>query len=191
MVARLSIASEGLQEVVATKGSMVGIDVGKRSFAAAQVDVGGKVIAKKRKLSREQLVAWLGSLPPAVVVMESCPTSHHWGREISELGHEVRLIHPGHVTPYRTNEKNDLNDALAICEASARARARFITVKTVDEQGVLSLHSFRQQLMHDCVALSNHIRSTVEEFGHLLPESRTAVLHYARAVLDEPDALRS
>lgn len=38
-------------------------------------------------------------------------------REGYELGHEVRLISPQFVTPYVKSNKNDRNDAEAICEA--------------------------------------------------------------------------
>jgi transposase len=93
----------------------------------------GTVLFRK-KLSRNQVLAFLSSQPRCVVAMEACASAHHWGREIGALGHEVRLIAPAYVKPFIKRQKNDMADAEAICEAASRANMRFVPVKSAEKQ---------------------------------------------------------
>ncbi len=94
----------------------LGIDLGKNMFHMCGTGKAGHPALKKR-LSRKQLLSCLASLEPCMVGMEACGGSHYWAREISKLGHEVRLISPQFVKPYVKSNKNDFNDAEGICEA--------------------------------------------------------------------------
>ncbi len=94
----------------------IGIDLAKSVFQIHGVDAEGNVVLKK-KLRRGAVLTFLCDLPPCLIGMEACATSHHWAREIGALGHEVRLIPPAYVKPYVKRQKNDAADAEAICEA--------------------------------------------------------------------------
>jgi transposase len=111
----------------------VGLDIAKRIFVVHGADAAGnKVLAKK--LRREEVHAFFASLPPCLVGMEACATSHYWAREIAALGHDARLIPPAYVKAYVVRQKNDFVDAAAICEAVTRPRVRQTPVKTVEQQ---------------------------------------------------------
>lgn len=97
--------------------------------------------------------------------MEACSAAHHWARELSRLGHSVRLIPPQYVKPYVKRNKTDAADAEAICEAVARPNMRFVPVKTLDQQGVLSLHRVRAAFVRQRTAAINTVRGLLTEFG--------------------------
>ena len=113
--------------------TIVGIDLAKRSFQLHGAGADGSV-AFRRKLSRERLLDFLASQLRCVVAMEACAGAHQWGREIGQLGHEVRLLPPIYVKPFVKRHKNDMADAEAICEAAQRPTMRFVAVKTEEQQ---------------------------------------------------------
>jgi len=88
-------------------------------------------------------------LPPCLVSIEACATSHHWSRQLKALGHTVRLMPPAYVKPYVKRQKNDAADAEAICEAVTRANMRFVETKTPEQQSCLMLHRTRQLFIRD------------------------------------------
>ena len=102
---------------------------------------------------------------PCLVGMEACATSHHWARQLIELGHEVKLMPPHYVKPYVKRGKNDAADAAAICEAVTRPTMRFVSVKSMEQQGVLMLHRTRELLVRQRTMLVNAIRAHMAEFG--------------------------
>jgi transposase len=97
----------------------VGLDIAKYVFQVHGVDTAGHVVVAKA-IKRKDVLSFFASLPPCLVGLEACGTSHHWGRELMALGHEVRLMPPAYVKPYVRRQKNDAADAAAICEAVAR-----------------------------------------------------------------------
>jgi len=97
------------------------------------VDAGGQVPIR-RQLKRRQVLAFFQKLPPRLVGIEACASSHHWSRELQALGHIVRLMPPAYVKPYVKRQKNDMADAEAICEAVTRANMRFVPIKTPEQQ---------------------------------------------------------
>lgn len=102
-------------------------------------------------------------MPPCLVGMEACATAHHWAREISALGHAVKLMPPADVKPYVKRGKTDAADAEAICEAVTRPTMRFVAVKTVDQQAALMLHKTRDLLVRQRTMLPNGLRGHLAE----------------------------
>src|SRR5277367_2814199 len=115
----------------------IGLDIAKNVFQVHGVDGAGQV-AVRRQLRRGEMVKFFGSLPPCLVGMEACGSSHYWARQVGALGHEVRLLPPAHVKPYvKRGKKNDAADAAAICEAVSRPHMRSVPVKSAEQQSVL------------------------------------------------------
>jgi transposase len=121
------------------KIATIGLDLAKHWFQIHGVDERGQTVAR-RKLRRNEVLAYFRSLEPCLVGMEACAMAHHWSRELAALGHEVKLMPPGYVKAYVKRNKNDAADAEAICEAVTRPSMRFVPVKTADQQSVLLLH---------------------------------------------------
>lgn len=147
----------------------IGLDLAKSVFQVHGVDVDGKVVIRK-KLRRAEVLKVFQALPPCLIGMEACATSHYWARELSALGHEVRMMPPAYVKPYVRRQKNDAADAEAICEAVSRPTMRFVPVKSPDRQGVLMLHRTRELLVRQRTMLINAIRGHCAEFGMIAPQ---------------------
>ena len=107
----------------------IGLDIAKSIFQVHGVDADGQVLIR-RKLKRRYVLALFAKMPPCLIGMEACATSHHWSRELQALGHRVRLMLPAYVRPYVKRQKNDAADAEAICEAVTRPHMRFVETKT-------------------------------------------------------------
>jgi len=152
------------------KLNRIGIDLAKNIFQLHGVDDQGKVVLKK-KLKRGE---WLRKLCDSVelgceVGMEACGGAHHWARQLQERGFVVKIIAPQFVTPYVKSNKNDANDAEAICEAMSRPNIRFVKSKTVAQQDIQAVHRIRQELMSHRTAKANQIRGLVTEYGIVAP----------------------
>jgi transposase len=133
-------------------------------FQVHGVDYQGKVVLRKQ-LKRTQLLTFFATLPPCLVGMEACGGSHHWARELQKLGHEVRLMAPQFVKPYVKGNKNDSNDAEAICEAVGRPNMRFVSVKTIGQQDLQAVHRIRSELVKQRTAKANQARGLLAEYG--------------------------
>jgi transposase len=142
----------------------IGLDLAKYVFQVHGVDAEGNVV-EKRRLRRSQVIAYFASIPPCLVGMEACATAHFWGRELSRLGHEVRLMPPQYVKAYLKRGKNDAADAAAICEAVGRPSMRFVPIKTEEQQAVLVMHRARDLLVKQRTQLINAFRGHAAEFG--------------------------
>jgi transposase len=152
------------------KLSRVGVDLAKNVFQLHGVDQHDKPVFKRR-LSRDK---WLGVLckhaePDCVIGMESCAGAHHWARVLSARGYRVKLIPPQFVTPYLKSNKNDANDAGAICDAMSRPNMRYVTAKSVEQQDIQSVHRIRSELIGHRTAKGNQIRGLVTEYGLVAP----------------------
>lgn len=161
----------------------VGIDLAKTIFQIHAVDAAGRVIVQKA-LKRRDLVTFFSKLQPCLIGIEACGTAHHWGRELTRLGHDVRLLPPAYVKPYVRRQKNDAADAAAICEAVTRPSMRFVPIKTEDQQAALMLHRARSLLTSQRTALICAIRGHMAELGLVAPARNLRPL---LDVLADPD----
>jgi transposase len=142
----------------------IGLDLAKSVFQIHGVDGAGRTMLRRR-LSRHELVSYFAKMSPCLIGMEACSAAHHWVRELSRVGHSVRLIPPQYVKPYVKKNKTDAADAEAICEAVARPNMRYVPVKTLDQQDVLSLHRVRSLFVRQRTAAINTVRGLLTEFG--------------------------
>jgi transposase len=158
-------------------GLTVGFDIAKNIFQIHAVDSSGEPVIR-RKLRRSAVLSFFAKLEPSVIGIEACSTAHHWGRALSELGHEVKLMAPNYVKPYVKRSKTDAADAEAICEAVARPTMRFVPIKTTEQQAVLMIHRARSVFVRQRTMLVNAIRSHLAEFGLVtgLGVAKTAAL---------------
>lgn len=164
----------------------IGIDIAKNVFQVHGVGRHGEVVVR-RQMRRRQVLPFFRRLPPCLVGMEACATSHHWAREISQFGHDVRLMPPRYVKPYVKRHKNDAADAEAICEAVARPSMRFVPIKTIDQQSVLMLHRTRQLFIRQRTSLINAIRAHLAEFGIVAGIGRNGVNALLKLIAEGKD----
>ena len=122
-----------LKEASVEQTTTIGLDIAKHVFRAHGADAAGRVLLRKR-LTRAKLLGFLATQTPCAVAMEACAGSHYWAREISKLGHTVRLIPPAYVKPFVKRQKSDAADAEAICEAAQRPSMRFVPIKDEEQQ---------------------------------------------------------
>jgi transposase len=162
----------------------VGIDLAKNVFQVHGVDGRGKVVLRKQ-LRRGQLAEFFGNLPPCRIGMEACASSHHWGRTLERYGHTVRPMAPQFVKPYVKTNKNDAADAEAICEAVCRPNMRFVPIKSIEQQAILSVHRVRQGFVKARTAQANQIRGLLGEFGLVIPKGISHVAECVPALLED------
>ena len=164
----------------------IGLDIAKSVFQVHGVDAEGNVLIRRR-LKRRYVLAFFKKLPPCLVGIEACATSHHWSRQLNALGHTVRLMPPAYVKPYVKRQKNDAADAEAICEAVTRANMRFVETKTPEQQSCLMLHRTRQLFIRQQTSVINAIRAHLAEFGIVAPVGRKGVAQLLAVVTDTSD----
>ena len=152
----------------------IGLDLAKSVFQVHGVDGSGAAVLRQR-LTRARLLKFFAKLPPCVVGMEACASSHHWARELISLGHKVKLMPAQYVKPYVKRGKNDAADAEAICEAVTRPTMRFVGIKTPDQQSAMMLHRVRLILNRQRTRLSNALRAHLAEFGIVAPIGRNGL----------------
>ena len=148
--------------------SIIGLDISKRSFQVHGATADGAPVLR-RKLTRAKVLEFLASQPRCLVVMETCGGAHHWGREIQQLGHEVRLIAPFYVKAFAKRQKSDARDAAAIVEAAQRPTMRFVAVKTQQAQARSMVYRTRGLLVRQRTQTVNAIRGHLAEFGLVAP----------------------
>jgi transposase len=166
--------------------STIGLDIAKSVFQVHGVDAAGQVVVRRR-LKRRYVLAFFEKLPPCLVGIEACASSHHWSRELQTLGHTVRLMPPAYVKPYVKRQKNDAADAEAICEAVTRANMRFVATKTPEQQSGLMLHRTRHLFIRQQTAVINAIRAHLAELGIVAPVGRNGVEELLGVVADPSD----
>ena len=153
------------------KLSRVGIDLAKSVYQLHGVDRSEQTIWRRRLTRGKWLKVLLDTIEPGCEVgMEACAGAHHWARQLQAKGFTVKLIAPQFVKPYVKSNKNDANDAEAICEAMSRPHMRFVAVKTVEQQDIQAVHRIRSGLLSQRTAKANQIRGLVAEYGLVAPQ---------------------
>jgi transposase len=142
----------------------IGLDIAKSIFQVHGVDSDANTVLRRR-LGRTDLLPFFAKQPPCVIGIEACSSAHHWARELSRLGHQVRLIPPQYVKPYVKRNKTDAADAEAICEAVGRPNMRFVPIKCIEQQSILALHRVRALLVRQRTSAVNAMRGLLSEFG--------------------------
>jgi transposase len=161
----------------------IGLDLAKSVFQVHGVDTAGNVVVRKA-IRRAQVLPFFTKLPPCLIGIEACGTSHHWARELTGLGHTVKLMPPAYVKAYVKRGKTDAADAEAICEAVTRPTMRFVAIKSREQQAALSMHRARNLLVKQRTQLINMMRGLLAEFGIAIPEGLERALSMARQVVD-------
>ena len=164
----------------------IGLDLAKHVFQVHGVDAAGATVLRKQ-LRRAQVLAFFSRLPRCLVGMEACATAHYWARELSALGHEVRLMPAQYVKAYIKRNKNDAADAEAICEAVVRPTMRFVPGKTAEQQAAVLLHRGRERLVRKRTMLVNALRAHLAEFGVIAPQGLRNVGKLIAIIRDEED----
>jgi len=159
----------------------IGLDLAKNIFQVHGVQEDGSV-AFNRPLRRAQMLPFFAKLDPCLIGLEACSTSHYWGRELSALGHEVKLMPPAYVKPYVKRGKSDAADAEAICEAVTRPTMRFVEIKSVDQQAILCQHRARTIMVGQRTQLSNVIRGLIGEFGITIRKGLESIRLFAEDI---------
>ena len=166
------------------KITTVGIDLAKNVFQIHGVDERGRAVLRKQ-LRRGQIAEFFVNLPPCLIGIEACASAHHWGRTLQRFGHTVRLMAPQFVKPYVKTNKNDVADAEAICEAVSRPNMRFVPIKNIEQQAILSVHRVRQGFVKARTAQANQIRGLLGEFGLVIPQGIINVTKRIPEILED------
>ena len=164
----------------------VGIDLAKNVYQVHGVDSQGKTVLKQ-KIKRNQLAPFFANKPPCLIGMEACSGAHYWARLLQSQGHSVKLMAPQFIKPYVKTNKNDAADAEAICEAVTRPNMRFVSIKSPEQQSLLSVHRARVGLIKSQTAQINQIRGLLTEFGIIMPVGKIAVFKHIPFILEDAE----
>ncbi len=163
-----------------------GIDLAKNHFSIHVVDSKGKV-ALHKSVTRSKLLTTIANMPPMRIGLEACGGAHYWARTLNKLGHDTRIMAVKYVVPHRIKGKNDLNDAVAICQAVQHVSTRFVPVKSPEQQAILSVHRMREHWVRERTALMNRIRALLSEFGLIIPVGRSSLMKQVPLLLEDAE----
>jgi transposase len=187
-------STSGSQDNPAQRVTVIGVDLAKNVFALHGINSAGNPILVRPKVRRDQLLDLLAQLPPCVIGMEACSGAHHLARALIPFGHTPKLMAPKFVSPYRMQGKqgkNDANDAAAICEAVTRPKMRFVSIKSIDTQAMLTVHRVRNGFVAERTATINRVRGLMSEFGIVLPLKAETIRRKARDACEQLPAWAS
>jgi transposase len=165
----------------------VGLDIAKNVFQVHGIDAAEKVVVRKQ-LRRSQVLAFFKALPPCLIGMEACASAHYWARELTKLGHQVRLMPAKDVKAYVKRNKNDAADAEAICEAVRRPTMRFVQIKSPEQQGRLMQHRARDLLMRQRTQVINALRAHLAELGITASQGNAGLKELLTIIAGDEDA---
>jgi len=163
----------------------ISIDTSKHVFAIHGVDEAERPTLRL-ELRRSQIEAFFARLAPTEVALEACGGAHHWGRQLSAMGHRVKLIPPQYVKPFIKRNKNDRHDAEAIGEAASRPSMPTVAVKTVDEQAATMIAKHRELLVGQRTAAINALRGHAAEFGVIAAKGTAKIEALLVVLTSEP-----
>jgi transposase len=158
----------------------LGVDIAKNVFQLHGVNRNGHVVLKRRVM-RDQLLSTLTQIERCTVVIEACTGAFYWARKFEAFGHEVKIISPQYVKPFVRRQKNDGNDAEAICTAARQPHIPFVPKKTIEQQDIQALHRARQRMVNHRTAVVSQIRGLLLDRGFAIAKSITR----ARRVIPE------
>src|SRR5579864_6350198 len=190
-VSKLYLREASMEQVI-----IIGLDIAKDVFHVHGADERGRTIFSKR-ISRGRLLDFFSTHRSCTVALEACGGAHHWARQLTELGHEVRLIPPAYVKPFVKRQKNDAIDAEAICEAAQRPSMRFVAVKSEEQQAAGLVFRTRDLLVRQRTQLINAVRGHLTEYGWIAPKGPSHMAKLADLIEEEemisslPDAARA
>ena len=168
------------------KITTIGIDLAKEMFQIHGVDTHGKAVLRKQ-LRRSEMAKFFSNLEPCLIGMEACGSAHHWARKLGEFGHAVKRMAPQFVKPYVKTNKNDMADAEAICEAVARPNMRYVPMKNIEQQAILSVHRARQGFVKARTAQGNQMRGLLSEFGIVMPQGILSITKRMPDILEDAE----
>ncbi|HHE65468.1 MAG TPA: IS110 family transposase [Bacteroidetes bacterium] len=166
--------------------NIIGIDLAKNYFQVCALNQAQKVQFNK-KLTRNKFAEFIQQQEPTLVAMEACSSSNFWARKFVEMGHNVKLVPAQHVKPFVKGNKNDRNDAVAICEAALRPNMHFAMIKTHVQQDMQMIHRIRQLHVKQVTAISNQIRGYLAEYGIVVQKQVTHLLRALPAIIDNEE----
>ena len=163
-------------QIIGTMGGkqVVGLDIAKHVFQLHTVDMSTGEIANVQ-IKRAKVLEHFVNKPKSLIAMEACGGAHHWARELTALGHTVRLLHAKIVRPFVSGNKTDATDARAIWLAVQQPGVKFVGIKTAAQQATLTLHRQRELLMKMCTMQTNALRGLLYEFGATFAQGRKAM----------------
>lgn len=154
--------------------TLIGIDLAKNVLQVCAVNQAGKA-QLNRAVRRDKLFGFLATFPGVTIAMEACSGSNYWGRELQQRGHQVLLIPPQHVKPFVKGNKNDRNDAFAICEAARRPQMTCVQPRSLEQTDLLLAHRVRERQIEQRTRLINQMRGLLQEYGIVLPQGKTSL----------------
>jgi transposase len=183
------------EEASVSEVNIIGLDIAKNVFQAHGADASGRALFS-RKITLTKLLEFFAGQPRCTVALEACGGAHHWARELTRLGHTLKLIPPAYVKPFVKRNKNDAADAEAICEAAQRPSMRFVAIKSEEQQASGLVFRTRDLLVRQRTQLINAIRGHLTEFGWVAPKGRSHVTMLGNLLEDDigsslPEAARS
>lgn len=166
----------------------IGLDIAKNVFQLHAEDEAGRKLWAKR-LRRDALIKFMEKLPPALIGVEACGSSHYWGRLLRSFGHDVRLIPAQYVKPFVKRNKTDARDAEAICEAVRRPNMHFVEIKTEAQQADRALLGTRTKLVTQRTATTNAVRGHLMELGIVARQGREGVKQLRQRIDTNDEAI--
>ena len=165
----------------------VGIDLAKRVVQVCVISGGRKKTLINKAVKAVDMAAYFANQPKSIIAMEACGSSHHWARQLQSLGHEVKLIAPQFVTPFRKGHKTDANDALAIAESAMRPDLRTVPIKTLIQQDLQTVHRLRELLVKQRTQLINQLHGLLHEYGIVSGQGQRALVQTMMLSLEDAE----
>jgi transposase len=176
-------------QIIGTMGGkqVVGLDIAKHVFQLHTVDMSTGEIANVQ-IKRAKVLEHFVNKPKSLIAVEACGGAHHWARELTALGHTVRLLHAKIVRPFVSGNKTDATDARAIWLAVQQPGVKFVGIKTAAQQATLTLHRQRELLMKMRTMQTNALRGLLYEFGATFAQGRKAMFKDVEQTLEDLSA---